>query len=286
MRAKPVLALIPALVVLAGCEFDDMGDFGRYHEDFHYNYPLKSGGRVTVEGFNGSIEISPWDQENVDISGTRYARSQDAISEIKIEVDHSADSVSIRATKPTMRNGNYGARFVIKVPRRAVLDRIVTSNGAIRAADATGPARFRTSNGSIHVNAFQGDLHAETSNGTVELNDVDGPVTAHTSNGAVRGKGFRGPVDVSTSNGGIDLTLASEPVPAIRAHTSNSSITVRLPGAVNAHLSASTSNGSISSDFEMLTRGAVSKHHIEGTLGSGGPTIELQTSNGSVRIVR
>jgi hypothetical protein len=36
----------------------------------------------------------------------------------------------------------------------------------------------------------------------------------------------------------------------------------------------------------MLTRGAVSKNHIEGTLGSGGPTIELQTSNGSVRIVR
>jgi hypothetical protein len=286
MRAKPILALIPALVVLAGCEFEDMGDFGHYHEDFHYNYPLKSGGRVTVEGFNGSIEISPWDQENVDISGTRYARSQEAISEIKIEVDHSAESVSIRATKPTMRNGNFGARFVIKVPRRAVLDRIITSNGAIRATDATGPGRLRTSNGSIHINAFQGDLHAETSNGAVELNDVDGPVTAHTSNGAVRGKGFRGPVDVSTSNGGIDLTFASAPAPAIRAHTSNSSITVHLPSEVNAHLSASTSNGSISSDFEMMTRGEVSKHHLEGTLGAGGPTIELQTSNGSVRILR
>jgi DUF4097 and DUF4098 domain-containing protein YvlB len=286
MRAKPVLALLPALVVLAGCEFEDMGDFGRYHEDFHYNYPLKTGGRVMVEGFNGGIEISPWDQENVDISGTRYARSQDAISEVRIDVDHSADSVSVRATRPTMRNGNYGARFVIKVPRRAVLERIITSNGAIRAAEGMGPARLHTSNGGIHVDSFRGDLHAETSNGVVELNDVDGPVTAHTSNGPVRGKGFRGPVDVSTSNGGIDLTFASAPVPSIRAHTSNSSITVRLPGEVNAHLSASTSNGSISSDFEMMTRGEVSRRHLEGTLGSGGPTIELQTSNGGVRILR
>jgi hypothetical protein len=286
MRAKPVLALIPALVILAGCEFEDMGDFGRYHEDFHYNYPLKPGGRVSVEGFNGSIEISPWDQENVDISGTRYARSQDAIAEVKIDVDHSADSVSVRATRPTMRNGNYGARFVIKVPRRAVLDRIITSNGSIRAADAMGPARLHTSNGSIHVDSFQGDLHAETSNGTVELNDVDGPVTAHTSNGPVRGKGFRSPVDVSTSNGSIDLTFGPTAVPAIRAHTSNSSITVRLPGQVNAHLSASTSNGNITSDFEMMTRGEVSRRHLEGTLGAGGPTIELQTSNGSVRILR
>jgi hypothetical protein len=286
MRAKPVLALIPALVILAGCEFEDMGDFGRYHEDFHYNYPLKSGGRVTVEGFNGGIEISPWEQENVDISGTRYARSQDAISEIRIEVDHTADAVSVRATRPTMRNGNYGARFVLKVPRNAVLERIVTSNGSIRTTDGMGPARLRTSNGSVHVDRFRGDLHAETSNGAVDLNDVDGPVTAHTSNGAVRGKGFRGAVDVSTSNGGIDLTFASAPVPSIRAHTSNSGITVRLPGDVNAHLSASTSNGSITSDFEMLTRGEVSRHHWEGTLGSGGPMIELQTSNGSVRILR
>jgi hypothetical protein len=286
MRAKPVLALIPTLVILAGCEFDDMGDFGRYHEDFHYNYPLKSGGRITVEGFNGGIEISPWEQENVDISGTRYARSQDAISEIRIEVDHTADAVSVRATRPTMRNGNFGARFVLKVPRNAVLERIVTSNGSIRASDGMGPARLRTSNGSVHVDRFRGDLHAETSNGAVDLNDVDGPVTAHTSNGAVRGKGFHGAVDVSTSNGGIDLMFASAPVPAIRAHTSNSGITVRLPGEVNAHLSAGTSNGSITSDFEMLTRGEVSRHHWEGTLGSGGPTIELQTSNGSVRILR
>ena len=86
MRVKPILALIPALVALAGCEFDDVGDFGRYHEDFHYNYPLKAGGRVSVETFNGGVEISPWEQDTVDISGTRYARSQDLISELKIVV--------------------------------------------------------------------------------------------------------------------------------------------------------------------------------------------------------
>ena len=286
MRAKYVLALIPALVGLAGCELDGFGDTSRYHEDFHYNYPLKTGGRVVVETFNGGVEITPWDQENVDISGTRYARSQDAIAEVKINIDHTSDSVSIRATRPTARNGNYGARFVIKVPRSAVLDRITTSNGGISASDAVGPGHFRTSNGGIHVNGFKGELRAETSNGVVELTNVDGAVDAHTSNGPIRGTGFRGALDVSTSNGGIDLTFDAGPVPAIRAHTSNSSITVRLPGTVNARLSASTSNGSISSDFEMLTRGEVSRHRMEGTLGSGGPLIDLETSNGGIRILR
>jgi DUF4097 and DUF4098 domain-containing protein YvlB len=72
----------------------------------------------------------------------------------------------------------------------------------------------------------------------------------------------------------------------VRAHTSNSGITLHLPGEVNARLSASTSNGSISSDFEMRMRGQFDKHHLEGSLGNGGPLIDLSTSNGSIRIVR
>jgi hypothetical protein len=285
MRLKSI-AILPAVVILAGCDLEDMVDSGRYHEDFHYNYPLKTGGRIAVESFNGGIEISTWDQPNVDISGTRYARSQEAISEDKIDIDHTSDAVSIRATRPTMRNGNYGARFVIKAPRSAVLDRITTSNGAIRAVDAVGPARFRTSNGGIHVTGLQGSLNAETSNGVVELADIDGEVTAHTSNGAVRGKEIRGPLDVSTSNGSIDMAVSPGPTPAVSAHTSNGAITLRFAGEPNARLSASTSNSSISSDFEMMVRGEVSKHRMEGTLGRGGPTVNLQTSNGGIRIVR
>ncbi len=92
MRAKLILPAIAAgLVVLAGCDIEDLGgSFERYHEDFHYNYPLKSGGRLAVDGFNGSVEVSMWDQETVDISGTKYARSQEETADLKIEVDHSA----------------------------------------------------------------------------------------------------------------------------------------------------------------------------------------------------
>src|SRR5674476_290284 len=98
MRAKLILPAIAAgLVVLAGCDIEDLGGFERYHEDFHYSYPLKAGGRLSVEGFIGSVEVSVWDQETVDISGTKYARTQEDTHDLKIEVDHSADSVSVRA---------------------------------------------------------------------------------------------------------------------------------------------------------------------------------------------
>ena len=308
MRAKLILPAIAAgLVVLAGCDIEDFGgNFERYHEDFHYSYPLKSGGRLAVDGFNGSVEVSVWDQETVDISGTKYARSQDDIADLKIEVDHNPEAVSIRAIRPGTRRGNYGAKFAIKVPRGVVLDHLTTSNGAIRTSDGVGPARLKTSNGHVEVRHLKGTLNAETSNGPVELQDIDGAAEVHTSNGHIRAEGIRGALEATTSNssvhailekvdgavrvqssnGSIDLTLPANTQSAVRAHTSNSGITLHLPGEVNARLSAATSNSSISSDFEMRMRGEISKHHIDGTLGSGGPLIDLSTSNGPIRILR
>jgi Putative adhesin len=308
MRAKLILpALAAGLIVLAGCDIEDMGgSFERYHEDFHYNYPLKAGGRLAVDSFNGSVEVSVWDQETVDISGTKYARTQEETADLKIEVDHSADSVTVRAVRPSMRRGNYGAKFAIKVPRGVVLDHLTTSNGAIRTDDGVGPARLKTSNGHVEVRRLKGTLSAETSNGPVELQDIDGAAEVHTSNGHIRAEGVRGALDATTSNssihavlervdgsvrvqssnGGIDLTMPPGAQSAVRAHTSNSGITLHLPGEVNARLSAGTSNGSISSDFEMRMRGEISKHHLEGTLGNGGPLIDLSTSNGPIRILK
>jgi hypothetical protein len=308
MRARYVLPAIAAgLILFTGCDIEDMGvGFERYTEDFHYSYPLKAGGRLNVEGFNGSVEVSVWDQETVDISGTKYARSQAETQDLKIEVEHTLDSVSIRAVRPGTRRGNYGARFAIKVPRGVVLNHLVTSNGAIRTSDGAGPARLKTSNGHVEVRRLKGALTAETSNGPVELQDIDGAVEVHTSNGHVRGEGLRGALDATTSNssiratldkvdgavrvqssnGGIDLTLPPNSQSAVRAHTSNSGITLHLPGEVNARLSAVTSNASISTDFEMRLRGEIAKHHIEGSIGSGGPLLDLSTSNGQIRILR
>src|SRR5450755_2905038 len=310
MRAKLILPAIAAgLVVLAGCDIEDFNGFERYHEDFHYSYPLKAGGRLVVEGFNGSVDVSVWDQETVDISGTKHARSQEDTHDLKIEVDHSPEAVSIRVIRPStsgMRHWNYGATFAIKVPRNVVLEHLVTSNGAIRTSDGAGPAHLKTSNGHVEVRRLKGPLNAETSNGPVELQDIDGAVAVHTSNGHIRAEGIRGAFEATTtnssihaalekvdgtvrvdsSNGGIDLTLPPNTQSAVRAHTSNSGITLHLPGEVNARLSAGTSNGSITTDFEMRTRGEITKHHIEGSIGNGGPLIDLSTSNGPIRIVQ
>jgi DUF4097 and DUF4098 domain-containing protein YvlB len=305
MRAKLIPAAL-AVLCLTGCDWEDLGGLERFNRDFHYSYPLKSTGSLAVETFNGSVEISGWDQETVDISGTKYGPSQQAADDLPVEIDHTPEAVSIRVTRPIERRGNRGARFAIKIPRGARLDRIVSSNGGIHTLDGTGPAHLRTSNGTIHVRGLRGALDAQTSNGAVELLDVDGDVTAHSSNGRIRAEGLRGALDattsnsgiiakleraeqsvrVETSNGSIDLALPPGFRHDVRAHTSNSGITLRLPPTMNAQVSAHTSNSSVSSDFDMRMQGAFSRSRMEGVIGSGGPLIDLSTSNGSIRLVK
>jgi DUF4097 and DUF4098 domain-containing protein YvlB len=266
MRTKLVFPILAAaLLCLAACDIEDFGGFARYRQDFHYTYPLKSGGRLLVETFNGSVEVSGWDQETVDISGAKYGPTQEAADALKVSIDNSPDSVSIRVTRPSDRRGNMGARFVIKIPRAAYVDRILTSNGAIRIEDGSGPARLRTSNAEIRVLALRGGVDAQTSNGPVELIDVDGDAKAHTSNGHIRTEGLRGALEASTSNSGI---------------------TLHMPYQVNAQIMARTTNSSISSDFEVRMQGEFSKNRLEGVIGNGGPLIDLSTSNGRIRLLK
>jgi Putative adhesin len=294
-----------AFLFLTGCDEFDLGSWDRYREDFHFSYPLSAGAAVELDNFNGSVEISGWDKNTIDIDGTKYASSEERMRQIKIDVTPTANAITIRTSRPMDRFGNAGARYVIHVPRRAELARIVTSNGPVRVDSIDGNTHLKTSNGTIHATGLQGTLAAETSNGGVELSDVKGDTTIRTSNGSIRADlkkgGFEGhtsngsitahvaesdskPVRLESSNGRIELTM--DAAREVHADTSNSSITVRMPGSIGANLRAHTSNGSISSDFGVTTHGSLSKHHLEGAIGEGGPQMDLGTSNGSIKLVR
>jgi len=298
---------LAALVLLAGCEDWGVGVFDHaYHEDFHYNYALNAGGSVEVENSNGSVEISGWDKNTVDIDGTKYASSEDRLRSIHIDISQSPGSVHIRTEMPRDWHGSGGAKYVIHVPRHAELQSITSSNGAIRVDTIQGTVRLKTSNGSVQAERVVGTLEARSSNGSVDVSDLNGDAILHTSNGPIRAEVRKGSFDAATtngsitarllepdshtvhlesSNGRIDLTM--DAAREVRAVTSNSSITVHMPSNAGANLRAHTSNSSISSDFDVSMHGGLlAKNHLEGTIGSGGPLLDLGTSNGPIRIVR
>lgn len=302
-----VLLLAACTAMSTGCDLEEWTGSQRYKEDFHQSYPFKAGGRLYVENINGSVEITGWDQDTADISGTKYASTPEARDALRVDIVTTADSVRIRTVRPSGHRGSMGASYVIKIPRRTSLERIESSNGAVRVNDVEGDARLRTSNGGVHASRLLGALEARTSNSGVELTDVEGPVVLQTSNGGIRVRDVRGALEAVTSNGAINASLREvEPGKPLRlqtsngsvelaldglrnnelvATTSNASITVRLPAGVSAQVKAQTSNASITTDFDVTTR-RVSKNELEGTIGSGGPLLTLTTSNGSIKLLK
>ena len=288
-------------------------DSDRFKEDFRFSYKLAANGRVSLEGFNGSVDITGWDRDEVEITGTKFASSEEILKAIRVNIANTADSVTVRAERPNgdrgwWNNGGGGVKFVLRVPRKVQLERIASSNGGVRVESIEGNSRLISSNGSIRATAVKGNLDAQTSNGAIELNDINGGMMLRTSNGTIRAENVKGAFEASTSNGAIRARLeavpAATPIRAtssngtveltlpnfkdndVRVTTSNSAITLRLPASANAQLKAATTNSSITTDFDVTMRGAISKSRLEGKIGNGGALLDLNSSNGAIRVVK
>ncbi len=312
MRFPGRLAL-PAVLIfgLTGCiDFADFTESDRFKEDFHHSYPLAAGGTLSVENANGSVEISGWEKDTVEINGTKYAKSKSLLDEVKVETSASSGAVRIRTVRPSDSHGGAGARYVIRVPRKVLLDAITTTNGSIRVQDVTGNSRLRSTNGSIRVQQLTGELEAHTTNGAIEAMDLDGNARLETSNGSIKAESSHGSLEATTSNGSINVELTdpalnwpvklhssnghiearlkSEKLPDLRAETSNSSVSIRIPANANARLRAHTSHSNITSDFDISNRSnSGSNADLEGNIGSGGgPLIELSSTNGSIKVLK
>src|SRR5687767_3134585 len=140
-----VTGLATAALLLTGCEdWGEWRDSGRLKDAFHHSYALKPGDKVSLENSNGTVEILGWAQATIDISGTKYASTEAVIKALKIDIVASPEGVRMRTIAPTGHRANWGAKYIIRVPRRVEVERIASSNGAIRIEDLEGSARLRT----------------------------------------------------------------------------------------------------------------------------------------------
>ena len=138
-----------------------------------------------------------------------------------------------------------------------------TSGGDIAAKNVNGNIELRTSGGGILADTIRGDVDANTSGGDVRLLLVDGRIKGNTSGGSVRCSlvGSNRGISVTTSGGDIELILPQATTGNIEATTSGGGITSGLPvsatvqkddrleGSLNGGgpaIRAHTSGGSIS----------------------------------------
>ncbi|MCX6621347.1 MAG: DUF4097 family beta strand repeat-containing protein [Acidobacteria bacterium] len=309
MRINLQTAILAASSLsLAGCGLEALVDSQRFHEDFHYSYTVKPGARLSLQNFNGAVEITAGMDDKIDVAGTKYAATESMLKSLRVEVSATPDSVRIESIRPSGHEYGANVRYTLRVPRQTRLDRIQTTNGSVRADGLELPASLRTTNGSITIRQFAASVEAQTSNGAIRLDSVKGPVTLRTTNGSIHAEELAGGLDATTTNGSItaklmgasadrgvhaettnghiDLTLEAVSPAGVQARTTNSAITLRLPADANARVSATTTHGRIEDEFQLggSSRGSQRRTELDSVIGSGGPTVSLRTTNGSIHL--
>lgn len=262
---------------------------------------LNPGGHFVLEADQGSVSVTGSDQTGANIVITS---NRDDLNELfDFSFEEEPGGVRVRARRRDFWNWFWftNLHFEIWVPKATTLE-IRTAGGTISTYSIQGDADLRTSGGSIEVWRLKGKLRAQTSGGSVRVRDVqgdaelgtsgggieadsvDGWLMARTSGGSIRIDRATGRVEARTSGGSVHATFTGGNSHGGVLETSGGSIDARLDTGANLEIDASTSGGSVSSDLPIRTFGTYSSHELRGTLGSGGETLRLRTSGGSIRL--
>ncbi|HEV7842677.1 MAG TPA: DUF4097 family beta strand repeat-containing protein, partial [Pyrinomonadaceae bacterium] len=224
--------------------------------------------RVTVETFDGAINVRAWDKQEVSYSATKRADDQESMQGIRITAEQRGDEVIIRAEfdKATAtRLGNVRAEVPIdlSVPRSANL-------------------RVSSMDGRLSIEGVSGEVNAKTGDGTVEVRDSKGNLSVETGDGRIRISNFDGTAQASTSDGGITLDGRFS---RLAASTGDGTISLSLPSDANATIE--TNAETVNSDgFAASEDNDETKRVRRWRIGSGGNLLTLKTGDGRILLRR
>lgn len=214
------------------------------------------GGTIRVDpGVNGGVAIRGWDADSIYIRARiqTYGRTEEDAAALAREIRIVKAGSTIRAEGPETRSRwGWSVSFEVYVPRHSDLA-LETENGPLSVRDVTGKMDLSAQNGPVALRGAGGDVRARVQNG---------PLVVVLTGTAWEGAGL----DAETVNGPVDLVL---------------------PDEYNARLETGTVNGPMSVDFPLTVtiQGRIS-HRITTTLGQGGATVRVVTTNGPLSIRR
>jgi hypothetical protein len=268
-RVVCLSAVFAAAVSVAACDInagEGHGfslDFaaGKAQDTWTRTYTLPAGGRVELVNVNGAIEAEPSSGAAIEVTGVRTAkamtdeRAKELLEKVEIREEVSEGRVRVEVRAPRMSGmSGHDVKWTVKVPQGIHVD-------------------FRTTNGGVRLQGLKGgEIHAETVNG-----GVTGTRLATAT------------IDASAVNGGVRMELESA-LPAdgrIKLETVNGGVTLQLPETSRATIAARTVNGGVEvTELDVVLQGEKNRRRLDATLNGGGARVNLDTTNGGVKLSR
>ena len=247
------LALLASTLVAGACGLQLSTDV-EAKDQWTRSYPISATGTLSITSGNGRVTVEAADIETIEISAERIVRAgtEEAANEqlklIDMKEEVRPDRVSLDSSLRGVTIGvSRRVNYSIKVPRALAVT-------------------------------------VESSNGEITVTGLTGALVASASNGRITGTDLQGSARATTTNGDLTLTMAAV-TGDITAETTNGQVTITVPRTTNASLSARVTNGGIVHENLDLTVTESSRRRLDGRLGTGGPSINVETTNGAIRII-
>jgi hypothetical protein len=238
-------------------------------QDFRKEYPLGSGGRISISNVSGQISVAGYNGTSVAVSGYREGRDRD---QVEIVDESSSGNVTLRVQYPRGGNTSADVRFVVQVPTgyRYQFDSLTTASGDIDVTNVAGDIKVKTASGDVTMNRIQGNVQASSASGDVRVSDVLGMASARTASGDVE-------VSLTQIDGSGELAFSS----------ASGDVTVKVPAGIGAQVDISTASGSVKSDFSLTYEDReVHGKKAYGKLGSGAVPLKISSASCNVRLIR
>ena len=143
------------------------------------------------------------------------------------------------------------------------------------------PLYLHSSRTELSFASVPGDLTLDS--GDLNFKNVNGPVRVTTRSKNVEGSAVHGPTHIENSNGDVSV-IATAPLGDIEIHNDNGAVDLTLPAKAGFNLDASTTDGELSTDFDLSTNESDGKRTASGSVGGGGSHVTVVANHGDVHI--
>ena len=288
------LILIPAGLLLAA---------NLKAENVERTVDASADGQVSISNTAGSIEVSGWSRNQVEVVGDLGPNVDELI------VERNGNEVVVKVKVP--RHGGHGisSDLRIRVPETSSIE-VIGVSADIDIADVQGAQRLQTVSGDVHTEVFGSDLTAESVSGDVEiegdnksvlaqLSSVSGDVDVYRLAGEIEATSVSGSVSIvdgsfqraqaNAVNGDIVFRSELKDGGRLDIETINGSVDVRFKGEVSARFDIETFNGGIRNCFgpeAVRTSEYTPGRELKFTEGDGASRVRISTLNGGLNLCR
>ncbi|HEX4005722.1 MAG TPA: DUF4097 family beta strand repeat-containing protein [Acidobacteriaceae bacterium] len=281
MKLQPtILAVALAVLVPVAARAAD----GTFDKTLHVSGQVM----LSVGTGSGYIHVSPGTGNEVHIVGHVHANgwgfnasADDRVHQVVANppIEQTGNIVAIG--KHTDWIHNVSIDYDITTPHGTELE-ASSGSGDLRIADIGGPLKASTGSGSIQAGGATGLVDLGTGSGDIraDLKAAD-DVKAHTGSGSIHLQGVDGALIARTGSG--DVEVGGQPASGWKIDTGSGTVTLNT-GSARFTLDASTGSGDVHSDPPLTTHGTLERHHVQGDINGGGPTVRISTGSGDVRI--